>query len=369
MATGMAIMGFGGGALIGSPLANLLMNHYGAGVAAKGVVATLLTMAAIYVVFMLAGAFGYRVPPENWAPEGWTPPVAKGGMITRGNVHLRDVHKTPQFWMLWVVLCMNVSAGIGVLGVASPMLQQIFGGRLIGLPDVGFPQLTVDQARQVATVAAGFVGLLSLFNIVGRFFWASTSDRIGRKTTYFTFFLLGIALYAGSPFAAGIGSVSLFVLFMCVIMSMYGGGFATIPAYLADVFGPKYVGAIHGRLLTAWSTAGVLGPFVITKIPEMLVRGGMTQGEAYNNTLYICSGFLVIGLIANAMVRPVSERWHMTEASAAGPAQAAAAPVMQSYGIGRGGVSAPVLLAWTFVGVPLAWGFWKTLQGALVLFR
>ena len=333
MATGMAIMGFGGGALIGSPLADRLMNMLGGGVASRGVAPTLLVMAAVYAVFMLAGAFGYRVPPAGWAPEGWTPPAAKGGMITRFNVHLRDAHKTPQFWLIWIALCMNVSAGIGVLAVASPMLQVMFGGSLIGVPGVRFSALTVEQGRAVAAVAAGFVGLLSLFNIGGRFFWASISDKIGRKVTYAVFFALGFALYAGSPWAAGSGSVALFVAFMCVIISMYGGGFATVPAYLADMFGKQFVGAIHGRLLTAWSTAGVIGPLVITQIPQMQIDRGIPREQAYQTTLYILACFLIVGFVANLLVRPVAERWAMR----GGEGQGVAAGPSGSFGIGRGG--------------------------------
>ena len=267
MATGMAIMGFGGGAFIGAPLADILMNYFKTPTSV-GVWETFLVMAAIYAVFMFSGAFGYRVAPPNWAPEGWTPPLAKGGLITRHNVHLRDAHKTPQFWLIWIVLCMNVSAGIGVIAVASPMLQEIFGGSLVNQPGVRLEALDAANKQTVATIAAGFVGLLSLFNIAGRFVWASFSDKIGRKLTYLTFFALGIALYAGSPWAAGIGSIALFVAFMGMILSMYGGGFATVPAYLADIFGTQFVGAIHGRLLTAWSTAGVLGPIVVTQITQ-----------------------------------------------------------------------------------------------------
>ena len=367
MATGMAIMGFGGGALIGSPLADLMMNRFGDGVASRGVFQTLLAMGCIYLVFMLSGAFGYRVPPANWAPEGFVPPVTKGGMITRANVHLRDAHKTPQFWLIWVVLCMNVSAGIGVLAVASPMLQTMFGGNLIGVAGAKLASLDPDQRRQVATIAAGFVGLLSLFNIGGRFFWASTSDKIGRKATYFIFFALGMALYAGSPFAANLGSVALFVAAMCIILSMYGGGFATVPAYLADMFGTQYVGAIHGRLLTAWSTAGVLGPLAITQIPQYLIGSGMPAELAYQRTLYILVGFLAVGFVANLAVRPVAERWAMRDA---GPGQVvAAATVTSGQGIGRGGATPASLLAWACVGIPLAWGVWITLSKALVLFR
>ena len=364
MATGMAIMGFGGGALIGAPLADKLMNFFRTPTS-MGVAETLLAMAAVYTVFMLAGSFGYRVPPANWAPEGWTKPAAKRGMITHRDVHLKDAHKTPQFWLIWAVLCLNVSAGIGVLAVASPMLQVMFGGGLIGQPAVKFSALSADQARQVATIAAGFVGLLSLFNIGGRFFWASISDKIGRRATYATFFALGIAMYAGSPWAAGIGSVALFVTFMCVILSMYGGGFATVPAYLADMFGTRFVGAIHGRLLTAWSTAGVIGPLVITQIPEMQIASGMPKELAYGNTLYILAGFLALGFVCNLLIRPVADKWHMPESSGAMSAAVAGG----SYGIGRGGFSLPALLAWACVGLPLAWGVWITLGKAIVLFQ
>ncbi|MBC7799105.1 MAG: OFA family MFS transporter, partial [Gemmatimonadaceae bacterium] len=355
MATGMAIMGFGGGAMIGSPLADILMNYFKTATSV-GVWQTFVVMAVGYAVFMFAGTFGYRVPPgTNWAPEGWTAPPAKaGGLITRANVHVRDVHKTPQFWLIWIVLCMNVSAGIGVIAVASPMLQEIFGGSLVDQPGVKLDSLDAASKTMVASIAAGFVGLLSLFNIGGRFVWASFSDKIGRKLTYLTFFTLGFALYAGSPWAAGIGSIALFVAFMCVILSMYGGGFATVPAYLADLFGTQFVGAIHGRLLTAWSTAGVLGPIVVTQITQTQKDNGVPLDLVYNNTLYAMAGFLVIGFVANLLVRPVNEKWHMRDAA---PAQASAAAVAGgSYGIGRGGVSTPALIAWTCVGIPLAWG-------------
>ena len=195
MATGMAIMGFGGGAMIGAPLADMLMNYFKTPTSV-GVWQTFLAMGAIYFFFMMVGAFRYRLPPAGWRPEGWTPPSETKTMITQHQVHLQDAHKTPQFWLIWWVLCLNVSAGIGVIGMASPMLQEIFGGKLIGHPELGFNALSGDQKAAIAAIAAGFAGLLSLFNIGGRFFWASLSDYIGRKNTYYTFFLLGIALYA-----------------------------------------------------------------------------------------------------------------------------------------------------------------------------
>ena len=372
MATGMAIMGFGGGALVGSPIANDLMNFFRTPTSV-GVWQTLLVLAAGYFVFMMSGAFGYRVPPPGWKPEGWTPSAAAGGMITTRHVHLRDAHKTRSFWMIWIVLCLNVSAGIGVLGIASPMLQEIFAGRIIGQPGLSLTQLSPEQRTGVAAVAAGFVGLLSLFNIGGRFFWASFSDKIGRKVTYATFFLLGIAMYSLSPWAASIGSLALFVAFMCVIMSMYGGGFATVPAYLADIFGTQFVGAIHGRLLTAWSTAGVLGPVVVTYIREAQIQAGLPLAQVYDRMLYILAGMLAVGFVANLLVRPVAERWYMKDADVLalqkGMSGAGAAQPGGSYGIGRGGLTATSALAWACVGIPIAYGVWITLSKSLILFR
>ncbi|WJH41303.1 OFA family MFS transporter [Aliirhizobium terrae] len=372
MATGMAIMGFGGGAMIGAPLANILMNTFKTDVSV-GVWQTFIVMAAIYFVFMMGGAFGYRIPPAGWRPEGWAPPVSMGKtMITHKHVHLRDAHKTPQFWLIWAVLCLNVSAGIGVLGMASPMLQEIFAGSLIGLPDLTFSQLDAGQKAQIAAIAAGFTGLLSLFNIGGRFFWASLSDKIGRKSTYYCFFLVGIVLYALAPTLADMGSKAMFVLAFGIILSMYGGGFATIPAYLADVFGTQFVGAIHGRLLTAWATAGILGPVVVNYIREAQISAGVAPGPAlYTGTMYILAGMLVLGLIANALVRPLSDKWFMSDeevASLQAKTAAANPGPTGSFGIGTGGLDAKATMAWAVVGIPLLWGIWVTLKSSFALF-
>jgi len=371
MATGMAIMGFGGGAMIGAPLANLLMNTFKTE-ASIGVWQTFVVMALVYFAFMMAGAFGYRIPPAGWRPEGWTAPAAKSAMITTRHVHLRDAHKTPQFWLIWAVLCLNVSAGIGVIGMASPMLQEIFAGSLIGLPGVGFADLDAGQKAQIAAIAAGFTGLLSLFNIGGRFFWASMSDKIGRKNTYFCFFVLGIILYALAPTLATMGNKALFVLAFGVILSMYGGGFATIPAYLADIFGTQFVGAIHGRLLTAWATAGIAGPVVVNYIREAQIAAGVAPGPAlYTSTMYILAGMLAIGLIANAFVRPLADKWFMSDAEVATlqtKTAAANAGPTGSFGIGRGGLDAKAALAWAAVGIPLLWGVWVTVRSSLALF-
>lgn len=371
MATGMAIMGFGGGAMIGAPLANLLMAYFKTD-GSVGVWQTFVVMALIYFVFMMGGTFGYRIPPAGWRPEGWTPAASKSTMITSRHVHLRDAHKTKQFWLIWAVLCLNVSAGIGVIGMASPMLQEIFAGSLIGRPGVAFAQLDAAQKAQIAAIAAGFTGLLSLFNIGGRFFWASMSDKIGRKNTYFCFFILGIVLYALAPTLALMGSKALFVIAFGIILSMYGGGFATIPAYLADIFGTQFVGAIHGRLLTAWATAGIVGPVVVNYLREAQIAAGVAPGPAlYTSTMYILAGMLALGLVANAFIKPLSDKWFMSDeevASLQAKTAAAIAGPTGSFGIGKGGLDAKAALAWAVVGIPLLWGVWVTLRSSMALF-
>jgi MFS family permease len=370
MATGMAIMGFGGGAMIGAPLANMLMNYFKTPTDV-GAWQTFLAMGAIYFFFMMVGAFRYRVPPTGWRPDGWAPPSETKSMITQHNVDLKDAHKTPQFWLIWAVLCLNVSAGIGVIGMASPMLQEIFGGKLIGHPELGFSALSVDQKATIAGIAAGFAGLLSLFNIGGRFFWASLSDYIGRKNTYYCFFILGIVLYASAPTFAQMGNKAMFVLAFGIILSMYGGGFATVPAYLADMFGTQFVGAIHGRLLTAWSTAGIIGPVVVNYIREFQLSAGVSRDHLYDSTMYILCSMLTVGLICNFLIKPVDPKWYMSQDDVAKlqAASAAGGAVSGSYGIGKGGFDLRALVFWAFVGIPLAWGTWITLQSAAKIFQ
>jgi MFS family permease len=270
------------------------------------------------------------------------------------------------------VLCLNVSAGIGVIGMASPMLQEIFAGKLIGHPELTFSQLSVDQKTAIAAIAAGFAGLLSLFNIGGRFFWASLSDYIGRKNTYYCFFLLGIVLYALAPTFAVMGSKLLFVLGFGIILSMYGGGFATVPAYLADMFGTQFVGAIHGRLLTAWSTAGIIGPVVVNYIREFQLAAGVPRDQLYNTTMYILCAMLIAGLICNYLIKPVDPKWNMSAEEVAklqaASARSEAGIQHGSFGIGKGGFDVAAALFWLFVGIPLAWGVWKTLESAVKIF-
>jgi MFS family permease len=247
-------------------------------------------------------------------------------------------------------------------------LQEIFAGNLIGLPGVKFNALSIDQKATIAAIAAGFTGLLSLFNIGGRFFWASLSDHIGRKATYYCFFLLAIALYALAPTFADMGSKLLFVGAFCIILSMYGGGFATVPAYLADMFGTQFVGAIHGRLLTAWSTAGIIGPVVVNYIREAQLAAGVPRDQLYNTTMYILCAMLIVGLICNYLIKPVDSKWHMSAEEVAklqaATAKSSASTPSGSFGIGFGGLDARAALFWAFVGIPLAWGVWITLQSA-----
>ena len=398
MATGLAIMGFGGGAMIGAPLISALLETfqrapeylgaenmvalvteegrrfaetaagkvevviasanqaasfggeagvYVVGTGETGAASTFLTLGIAYFIVMMFASFQYRVPKEGWKPEGWQPkPEASSkGMVSKNHVHIDQALKTPQFWLLWIVLCFNVTAGIGVIGVAKTMINEIFGN--------------------LAIVTAGFAGtyvlMISVFNMVGRFFWASTSDYIGRKNTYHCFFVIGTLLYLSIPFWAGMGNTTALIGFYIatmIIFTMYGGGFATIPAYLADLFGTLHVGGIHGRLLTAWSTAGVLGPFAITYLRNMSVENAIADLAAkvdpaafaskfgapmadlqklveaktvtvarlleiapagtvdptstlYNTTMYAMAGLLVSAFIANLLVKPVREKHHV----------------------------------------------------------
>jgi MFS family permease len=370
MATGMAIMGFGGGAMIGAPLADKLMKYY-AGPSGVGVWQTFLTLAAVYYVYMICGAFGYRLPPDGWKPAGWQPGAAKRGILLDRHVSLEVAWRTKQFWLLWGVLCLNVAAGIGILGMASPLLQEVFGGRLLGV-QVAFTEITAEQLGKIAAIAAGFTGLLSLFNIAGRIFWASLSDRIGRRATYMIFFLLGIALFSSIPWSAAAGNRGLFVAAFCVILSMYGGGFATVPAYLADLFGTKMVGAIHGRLLTAWSTAGILGPVLVNYIRDYQLHHGVPRAQAYSVTMYVLAGLLAVGFICNWCIHAVSaDRYMKTEDPAAAPAPKPDEPRAASAFAEAASSSNAwvILLAWLAVWVPIGWGVWMTLQKAVLLFR
>jgi MFS family permease len=308
MATGMAIMGFGGGAMIGSPLASNLMDYFGNKVQSQGIAMTFMTMGILYFCMMMFGVFAARVPAADWKPEGWTPPAASANkMMTTANVDADTAIKTPQFWLLWAILCLNVTAGIGVLSTASPMIQEMFSDGRKGL-----------GLGVTAAAAAGFVGLLSLFNLAGRFFWSSMSDLTGRKVIYMIYLGFGAALYAFIPTTGNWGSVGLFVGTFCIILSMYGAGFATIPAYLRDMFGTMQVGAIHGRLLTAWSTAAIAGPMLVTTLRESQIAAGKAAGlaeniakaNAYNTTMYIMAALLVVGFVCNLLVKPVDAKFH-----------------------------------------------------------
>lgn len=370
MATGMAIMGFGGGAMIGAPLADRLMKMFQTPTSV-GVWQTFLVLAAIYLVSMTLGSLGYRLPAEGWKPAGWEPPTTKAkALVTDRNVDLNVASRTPQFWLVWWVLALNVTAGIGIIGMASPLLQEVFGGRLIGV-NATFDQLTPQQHGAIAAIAAGFTGLLSLFNIAGRFFWASTSDYIGRKATYMVFLLLGLALYAAIPSLAAARELALFVGFFCIILSMYGGGFSTVPAYLADLFGTRMVGAIHGRLLTAWSAAGIFGPVIVNYLREYQLAHHVPRDQVYSVTMYILAGLLAIGFLCNLAIRPVAEKYYMTpqQLAALDAAQKARAGAVEARPAqARTTPGWQLAAAWVAVGIPIAWGVWVTLQKAVILF-
>jgi len=290
LATGLAIMGFGGGALIASPLSNDLMSLFSddADSLTPGMPATFLTLAILYLVIIALGAFVIRLPHPDWKPAGYTPAtIPARAHQTTGNVSARSAIRTPQFWLLWIVLFTNVTAGIGILESASPMIQNSFA--------------------ITAVAAGGFVGLLSLFNMGGRFVWSTVSDYIGRKNTYILYLGLGSLLYLLLA-SLGSHSLALFVVCALVILSFYGGGFATIPAYLKDLFGTYQVGAIHGRLLTAWSAAGIAGPLIVNSVVESQEDAGHSGFDLYRLSLFIMVGVLVVGFIANLLVRTVNEK-------------------------------------------------------------
>ena len=354
LATGMAIMGFGGGAMVGSPAADRLMAGFaatGAGPAEVGIWQTMLVLACLYAVFMAAGALGFRLPAPGWAPPGKAEVVAGGHYVP-----LDVATCTPQFWLVWCVLLLNVSASIGIIGLASPMMQEIFGGGLFG-ESVRFADFSAAQKSAAAAAGAGFVGLISLFNIAGRFFWASLSDRIGRKAMYASVLALGAACYGLALPNAPV--LPLFLASFALIASMYGGGFAAVPAWLADLFGTKQVGAIHGRLLTAWSTAGVLGPLLVAYVRDARLAAGVPHNAVYGPIFLMLAGLLALGLVAALLVKPVAHGLWVEERAAplALPATAAAAPA--AWGLR--------LAAWSVVLIPLVWGGWFTVQKASAL--
>ena len=289
MATGLAIMGFGGGALIGAPLGVELMSLFKSDTSV-GVAETFLAMGAIYFVLMMFGPFAVRVPAPGWRPEGYVVSRTPKRLVSVADVSVDLAWKTPQFWLLWALLCLNVTAGVGILGQSSLMCQDMFG--------------------VTAAVGGGFAGLLSLFNMGGRLFWSSVSDLTGRKVIYCTYFLVGAILYALIPLTQKYNSVSAFVLITAILISMYGGGFATIPAYLRDLFGTMQLGAIHGRLITAWSMAAVLGPQLVNYMAAYRIEHGASRSEAYNVTMYVMAGLLVVALICNLLVSSVDAKFH-----------------------------------------------------------
>jgi MFS family permease len=313
LSTGIAIMGFGGGALIASPLTQQLLTSYGASgdnPDVNGIARTFLTMGLIYAVFMSVGWLLIRVPPEGWRPAGWEPKArVAGSLISSANVSASNAIKTPQFWLLWVVLCFNVTAGIGILERAAPIYRDFF-------PDASSPQA-------LAAAAAGFVAMLSLANALGRLLWSSTSDFLGRKNMYRMYLGVGALLYLAVTLTTNTNKV-VFLVCCIFILSFYGAGFATVPAYLRDLFGTYQVGAIHGRLLTAWSTAGVLGPLIVNWIADARIEAGVEGPGRYTTAFMIMIVLLVIGFICNELIRPVNEKFHEPASGAAPTTKAGA---------------------------------------------
>ena len=336
MATGMAIMGFGGGAMVGAPLGVALMDRFRTATSV-GVAETFVAMGCIYFVVMMFGAVTVRVPPP--APVEENAGIPSDGPRAEGLTAASAI-RTGAFWCVWVVLFTNVAAGIGVLGQASPMIQEMFG--------------------RTPHAAAGFVGLLSLFNLVGRFAWSSLSDRLGRKKTYAIYLGLGMALYALVPTTKMLGTVGLFVACTCVILSMYGGGFATVPAYLRDLFGTKEVGAIHGRLLTAWSTAALVGPSLVTYVREAQIARGVAKSDAYSITMYGLVVLLAIGFVANLRVRLALRHRGLPSSRIAPRTAAGSAPTTTSI--------AHLAATWVVVAIPLGWGVFEVAKKSAALF-
>ncbi len=374
LATGLAIMGFGGGALVASPVSSRLLALYDpsfdssdtTSVASGSAVAGLfVTLGLAYLVVMLFGAWLIRVPADDWRPEGFDPATVKAkSLVTTASVSARNAIRTPQFWLLWTVLFCNVTAGIGILEQAAPMIQDFF---------------RAGEGSSVApAAAAGFVGLLSICNMAGRFVWSTTSDVIGRKPTYLGFLGIGIVLYALLALA-GASSTALFVLLAGIIISFYGGGFATVPAYLRDLFGTYQVGAIHGRLLTAWAAAGVAGPLIINGFLDAQGTPGELTADAYRPALLTMVGVLAVGFVANLLVRPVADRFHEEESE-----EPLAGSVEHGGSVSGSGQLATktrtdattatdsrrVLLtvSWLVVGLPLAFGIYQTIARTLSLF-
>jgi MFS family permease len=299
MATGLAIMGFGGGALIASPWSTSMLNAFGTDTA--GIAKTFLVHGVVYALLMSLGWLLIRVPRSDWKPTGWTPPpVREGSIVTGGQVSAHNAVKTPQFWLLWIVLCFNVTAGIGILEKASPIYQDYF-------PAAG------AAAGALAAAAAGYVAMLSLGNMLGRIGWSSLSDVIGRKNAYRLYLGVGALLYLTITLMSNSNKV-VFLAATIVILSFYGAGFATVPAYLRDLFGTFQVGAIHGRLLTAWSAAGILGPIIVNSIADHQAAAGKDGPALYTLSFSIMIALLVVALVCNELIRPVSSTWHEPEA-------------------------------------------------------
>jgi len=300
MATGLAIMGFGGGALIASPWSTAMLDVFGT--ESMGIAKTFLVCGLGYAVFMSVGWLLVRVPRDDWKPSGWTPePLTEGSIVTGGQVSAINAIKTPQFWLLWIVLCFNVTAGIGILEKASPIYQDFFPA-------------PAAAAAVLTAAAAGYVAMLSLANMLGRIGWSSLSDKIGRKNVYRMYLGVGALLYLTITLVQNSNKI-VFIACTLLILSFYGAGFATVPAYLRDLFGTYQVGAIHGRLLTAWSVAGILGPIMVNAIADSQQAAGKDGPALYTMSFSIMIGLLLVALVCNELIKPVNDKWHESSAT------------------------------------------------------
>ena len=346
LAGGLAVMGFGGGAMIGAPLAAVLMDHFRSP-ASVGAWETMLVLAALNLAAMSLGVLAYRQPPPNWWPAAASGRTAPAG----GSIDQASAMRTPQFWLLWLVLGLNTSVGMGVLGWAALMLQDMFGNQMLGIGSTTLDALDRLQRIKLENIAASFTGLLSVFNVAGRLWWPWLSDLWGRKPVFSMVLALGILLYAVAPSVERSGDARLFVALICVAITLFGGGFALVPGYVADLFGPDHVSAIQGRVLTAWSVAAVVGPALVGAL-----RDTHRPEAAYSSALYGMAALLSVALAANLVIRAVPARRVGHEPR---PAPRRSAP--RQLPRGRA-VDAGLIAAWTGVGMPMAWGLWMTLD-------
>jgi OFA family oxalate/formate antiporter-like MFS transporter len=268
--TGIAVGGFGAGALVTAPLATHLIQ-------AVGVLKTFAYLGIGYLVVTMATGYFMQAPPAGWLPAGWTPSTTQTKQRAAKDYTLAGALGTWQWWALWALLFLNVTAGISLISQESPIFQEI--------------------AKVSAIVAAGMVGIVSIGNAVGRIFWAWTSDAITRRWTFFVMFLVQVGLFWALP---SLTSASLLTVVSFVILMCYGGGFGTMPAFAADYFGSKNVGPIYGLMLTAWGCASAFGPLLMANLRQ--------SSGSYASSLHIIAGIMAVSMLLPIVVSPPKAR-------------------------------------------------------------